>query len=292
MEIINGYSEKPIILCHGGAGPMDPSRNWVKDATKDVVNFLKESYLVYQNMSSLEIVVQALKAMEKNEKFNAGFGSALQMDGKPRLTAALMDGKNQSFSGVMSVTDIKHPSELALHLQNKSARVLTSPGFEMLARNLNIPSEDMVSPKRLEQWFKKANIKECSDTVGAVTLDKNKNLSAGTSTGGKGFETPGRISDSATVAGNYSSSFCAISATGIGEEIVDDAVASRIETRVRDGMSLELACKKTFDEAIALNRSYGWIALDKNGHYNISYTTTAMTFAVMDMDGKILDSSL
>ena len=51
-------------------------------------------------------------------------------------------------------------------------------------------------------------------------------LAAGTSTGGRGFEYPG-VTDSATVAGNYASRFAAISATGIGEEIVDDALAAR-----------------------------------------------------------------
>jgi isoaspartyl peptidase/L-asparaginase-like protein (Ntn-hydrolase superfamily) len=34
-------------------------------------------------------------------------------------------------------------------------------------------------------------------------FDQNGKIAAATSTGGKGFEVPGRISDSATVAGNY-----------------------------------------------------------------------------------------
>jgi L-asparaginase len=43
---------------------------------------------------------------------------------------------------------------------------------------------------------------------------KTGKIAAATSTGGKGFEVPGRISDSATVAGNYANPFCGVSLTG------------------------------------------------------------------------------
>src|SRR6185369_12145738 len=81
-----------------------------------------------------------------------------------------------------------------------------------------------------------------SGTVGVVVLDQDGKLAAGTSTGGSAMNRPERVSDSATVAGNYASQFAAISCTGIGEEIVSDGVAVRLETRIRDGSSLESAC--------------------------------------------------
>jgi L-asparaginase len=43
--------------------------------------------------------------------------------------------------------------------------------------------------------------------------NQNGKIAAATSTGGKGFEVPGRISDS-TVAGNYANPFCGVSLTG------------------------------------------------------------------------------
>jgi isoaspartyl peptidase/L-asparaginase-like protein (Ntn-hydrolase superfamily) len=45
-------------------------------------------------------------------------------------------------------------------------------------------------------------------TVGCVVLDSKEKIAVATSTGGKGFEIPGRISDSATVAGNYNELWC------------------------------------------------------------------------------------
>ena len=48
-----------------------------------------------------------------------------------------------------------------------------------------------------------------------MALDNKGHLAVATSTGGKGFEIPGRVSDSATVAGNYANLNCAISCTGV-----------------------------------------------------------------------------
>jgi L-asparaginase len=192
---------------------------------------------------------------------------------------------------VISISDVRHPSRLAWALQDHSTRVLTSPGHELLARQLMQPVENLITAKRFEAWQKKVqDAFFMNDTVGALVFDGQR-LFAGTSTGGRGFEDAGRVSDSATVAGNYASAFAAISATGIGEEIVDDALAARLETRVRDGMGLEQAARKTYDEALARGRSYGWIACDARGYVSIAYTTQAMSYVLITWDGEILVSS-
>src|SRR5262249_34844038 len=145
--------------------------------------------------------------------------------GQARVTAALMDGPKTSFSGIISSCYILHPSVLARHLQEKSARVLTAPGSELLARELGLPVVNLVTPKRLKRWVDRgaaaAEVDRFScDTVGALVRTADGKLYAGTSTGGRGFETPGRVSDSCTVAGTYCSGHAAVSATGVGEEIV------------------------------------------------------------------------
>jgi L-asparaginase len=228
--------------------------------------------------------------MEDDPQFNAGLGSALQSDGKPRLTAAMMNGDRQSFSGVMSLSDIRHPSRLALELQTASSRVLSTPGCDRLAHKMQQPIEELITPKRLDQWVKNLREEISCDTVGAIVCH-DRSLCVGTSTGGRGFEEPGRISDSATVAGTYASGWAAVSATGIGEELVDDALAARLETRVRDGLSLYDASQRCFTEALERGRSYGWIACDAAGHYVVAYTTPAMSFVVMTVSGQLLASS-
>src|SRR5690606_28748715 len=99
-------------------------------------------------------------------------------------------------------------------------------------------------------------------TVGCEALDKDRKIAVATSTGGKGFEIVGRISDSATVAGNFANEFCGVSCTGVGEDIVSGAVASKIVTRVTDGFPLKDAFTKTFEELKPFDGFAGAIAID------------------------------
>jgi L-asparaginase len=121
-----------------------------------------------------------------------------------------------------------------------------------------------------------------SGTVGCVVLDLFGNLAAATSTGGKGFEIPGRISDSATVAGNFANAHCGVSCTGVGEDIVSAAIAAKIVTRVTDGMSLQQACEKTFAELKPYDGFAGAIAIDKNGTMYHLDSHPTMVFASYD----------
>lgn len=294
----HGQSKGPVLLVHGGAGSQDPLGLDLIDATVDIIALAQAAYAELRKGSApCAVVEHALRAMEDNPRYNAGYGSALQEDGQARVTAALMDGERQSFSAVLSLGHIQNPSALAAHLQQCDSRVLTYPGGELLARRLGLPVADLVTPKRRQRWITKTLAKEEAileersyDTVGCVVWD-GKNLAAGTSTGGRGFEVPGRVSDSGTVAGNYASRYAAISATGVGEEIVDDALCARLETRVRDGMSLRDAGSRCFAEARTRQREYGWIACDHTGAWFTAHTTPAMTFAVIGPDG-VLASSL
>ena len=119
-------------------------------------------------------------------------------------------------------------------------------------------------------------------------------LVAAASTGGRGHEYPGRVSDTCTVAGTYASRFAAVAATGIGEQIVDDALACRLETRIRDGMSLMDASGRCYREAIQRRRTYGWLALDRSS-WCAAHTTPSMPYVVVGSRGRsvrVVSSSL
>lgn len=283
MLELYGQCHGSTVLLHGGAGGQDPkSSDSLSKATKALNEFGNEAIQALKtNIDPMDVLIQALKRMEDDPQFNAGRGSALQEDGQTRLTAAIMDSTKQTFSGVISCSYVRNPSLIARHLQTHNSRVLTNPGAEMIARELGLPVDSNLTPDRIEKWAEKSRAGSC-DTVGCVIRTNSGRIIVGTSTGGRGYEFPGRVSDSATVAGTYGSRFAGISATGVGEEIVDDAVAARIETRRRDGRTLEKACQLTFSEAVALKRMYGWIAVDGEGHWGVVYTTQAMSYTVFD----------
>jgi L-asparaginase len=213
--------------------------------------------------------------------FNAGIGSQIQSDGKIRMSASLMDGTTEKFSGVINIEEVKNPIQVALELMKVDDRVLGGSGATNFARQHGFEKFSTEIPQRREEYEAKLAATGMG-TVGCVALDANGKLAAATSTGGKGFEIPGRISDSATVAGNYVNAFCGVSLTGVGEDIVSNATAAKIVTRVTDGFTLERAFEKTFAELKPYDGFAGAIAIDKDGNLFHQDSHPSMVFASFD----------
>ncbi len=143
---------------------------------------------------------------------------------------------------------------------------------------LGLKPRDPRTKESVKRWKNRRKVKGY-DTAGASALDKFGNLASATSTGGRGFERPGRVSDSAMPAANYANNLCAISATGIGEEIIDEGLAVKIAARVQDGFKLSEAFKKTFREARTRKRSFGAVGLDSKGNAAYQATTEILLWA-------------
>ncbi len=291
MNFISGKSPGRLLILHGGAPPrqIDPAR--IAAATQALTKYAQECFDLLAGGEVCDVVVAALTAMEADPQFNAGLGSSIQGDGQVRVSAGLMDGTPQTFSGVINALDIKHPSLIARALQGRRARVVSQPGVQSLARELNLPIENLITDASLKD-FNERVAKGDVDTVGCVARNQAGQLAAGTSTGGRGNELPGRVSDSATVAGNYATAIMAVSTTGVGEEIVDDALAARLETRCRDGLSLEAAARRCYEEALARSRSYGWTAVHRDGSWAAAHTTPSMSFVVRGETGVVASSAI
>ena len=219
--------------------------------------------------------------MEDDELFNAGVGSQIQSDGKIRMSASLMDGSTMKMSGVINIEEVKNPVQVAQVLLDYEDKVLGGSGATNFARNHGFEKFSTQTPQRRAEY--EAKLKATGiGTVGCVALDDNGKIAVATSTGGKGFEIPGRISDSATVAGNYANEFCGVSLTGVGEDIVSGAVAAKIVTRVSDGFTIEKAFEKTFNELKLFDGFAGAIAIDNKGNIYHQDSHPSMVFASFD----------
>ncbi|MBP7174181.1 MAG: isoaspartyl peptidase/L-asparaginase [Cloacibacterium sp.] len=270
------------LIIHGGFFSESDQSQEVKLAKQ---NSLKEiaqkSFEFLKTHSALDTVAYAVSLLEDDALYNAGIGSQIQSDGVIRMSAAIMDGETQKMSGVINIENVKNPVFVAKHLMAVDDRVLGGEGAKKYASENGFEDFSTEIPQRRKEYeAKRAN--GGKGTVGCVALDKDGKLAVATSTGGKGFEIPGRISDSATVAGNFANEFCAVSCTGVGEDIVSNATAAKIVTRVTDGFSLSEAFAKTFAELNKIDGFAGAIAIDKNGnmHHQDSYPT--MVFASFD----------
>jgi len=270
------------IIIHGGFFSESSTNQETKIAKqKSLEIIVKNAYEFLKSHSALETVVFAVTQLEDDELFNAGIGSQIQSDGKIRMSAALMDGETQKMSGVINIEEVKNPIQVAAILMKEDDRVLGGSGATTYARKNGFEVFSTEIPQRKAEF--QAKLKSIgTGTVGCVALDNNGKLAVATSTGGKGFELVGRISDSATVAGNYANANCAVSLTGVGEDIVSNATAAKIVTRVTDGFTLENAFKKTFSELLPFDGFAGAIAIDNQGNVFHQDSHPSMVFASFD----------
>ncbi len=274
------------IIIHGGFFSESNTNNETKAAKQQaLLRIVKDSYKFLKTHSALETVVYAVSLLEDDELFNAGIGSQIQSDGKIRMSASLMDGTSQKFSGVINIEEVKNPIHVAQVLMNVDDRVLGGEGAIAFAREHGFEKFSTEIPQRKAEY--EAKLKSNGQgTVGCVVLDNYGKLAVATSTGGKGFEIVGRISDSATVAGNYVNEFCGVSLTGVGEDIVSNATAAKIVTRVTDGFSLEKAFEKTFKELKPYDGFAGAIAIDNKGNMFHQDSHPSMVFASFDGENE------
>jgi L-asparaginase len=270
------------LIIHGGFFSESSTNLETKVAKQNALErIVKDSYEFLKTHSALETVVYAVSLLEDDELFNAGIGSQIQSDGKIRMSAAIMDGETQKMSGVINIEEVKNPVKVAQILLQYDDRVLGGSGATNFARKNGFPSFSTEIPQRKAEY--EAKLKSLgTGTVGCVALDQNGKIAVATSTGGKGFEIPGRISDSATVAGNYANTFCGVSLTGVGEDIVSNATAAKIVTRVTDGFSLQEAFTKTFNELKPYDGFAGAIAIDNQGNIFHQDSHSSMVFASFD----------
>jgi len=258
------------LIIHGGVSTFQDKSTLYDEINDALCNILEESFVSLKDISSRERVINAIKMLENNPLFNAGTGSKLQNDGEIRMSAALMDGTKNIFSGVVNIQDVKNPIEVASKLSKEDHTVLCGAEATDFCRKNGMQKYDPITPKRLSDFQKKK--RGSHGTVGAVAIDRKGNIFSGTSTGGIGFETPGRVSDSPTVAGTYASKKSGVSCTGIGEQITQQAVAAKIVTRVDDGMDLRGAVEKTIIESNEFSYSFGIISLDSKGNFEVGKT--------------------
>jgi L-asparaginase len=289
---------QPKLIIHGGAGSSLKGKGGADAVRQSLYQIIEQVYSVLQQGASAQAaVVLGCRLLEDDPRFNAGTGSVLQSDGQIRMSASLMDGEIQRFSGVINTARLKNPIDLAQFLQASDDRVLSDHGAAELLRELQIPAYDPLTDLRLQEWIQERagnfdktmagvvaerELVAGRGTIGVVAFDQQGRLAAGTSTGGKGFERIGRVSDSAMPAGNYATAEAAISCTGIGEDIIDECLAARIVVRVTDGRSLLQAFEKSFGEAQKHHRDLGAIGLDGSGAIAWGKTSEVLLAAYHD----------
>ena len=289
--------QKFAIAIHGGAGPLikakmsDEKETKYKKALNEAITI--GHLILSQGGSAVNAVEAAIKYLEDCPLFNAGKGSVFNHEGNIEMDAAIMEGKELQAGAIAGVTSIKNPISLAKEVMTASNHVLLiGKGAEEFAQTRNITQVDekyfhlehrMKQLKRAQE-IDKTLLDHAEDkkygTVGAVALDIEGNLVAGTSTGGMTNKKYGRVGDSPIIgAGTYANNkTCAISCTGEGEYFLRTVAAYDVSCLIEyRGLSLQEACETVIHQKLtAISAEGGLIAIDKSGNIQLSFNSSGM----------------
>lgn len=302
-----GHAASPVLVVHGGAGvikrEMTPARE--KALRAALTQALQSGYAQLKaGKSAVDAVSAAIVVLEDDPNFNAGKGSVFTHDGKNEMDAAIMDGGTLEAGAVAGVHRVKNPILLARAVMEKSDHVmLVGDGAEEFAKQVGIALVDPSYFRTEDRWQQlqkalkeDANHEKHTDvetakhfgTVGAVALDAQGHLAAGTSTGGMVDKRFGRMGDSPIIgAGTYANSGCAVSGTGWGEFYIRTVAAHDICMRVTQmRVPLRRAAAEVINQEIpSMGGNGGAIALDANGTVAMPFNTDGMYRGWIGADG-------
>ncbi|HZH55420.1 MAG TPA: isoaspartyl peptidase/L-asparaginase [Sphingobacteriaceae bacterium] len=307
---------KYVMVIHGGAGTisqssMTPEREQAYH--EGLTTALENGYqAISEGKSALDAVEAAILVLEDNPLFNAGKGAVFTHEGKNELDASIMDGRDRNAGAVAGLTRIKNPILAARMVMEESEHVMmVGHGAELFVTSLGM---DTVEPSyffterrwdALQRAIKAEEVDKAAfnqqeydqhpddrkfGTVGAVALDQNGNLAAGTSTGGMTNKRYGRVGDAPIIgAGTYANNeTVGVSSTGWGEYYIRSVAAYRVSALMElKGLSVVEASKQVIQEIEDLGGNGGLISLDKNGQVAMEFNTSGMYRGTVDEDGNI-----
>ncbi|GLQ94724.1 isoaspartyl peptidase/L-asparaginase family protein [Dyella acidisoli] len=306
------HATTPVLVIHGGAGvikrDMSPAKE--KAVRAAMAKALQDGYAQLRaGKSAMDAVTTAIVALEDDSEFNAGKGSVFTHDGKNEMDAAVMDGESLRAGSVAGLHRVKNPILLARAVMDHSPHVmLVGEGAEAFAKEQGVALVDPSYFRTEERWqqLQKA-LKEDSEkkphndparasaditkhfgTVGAVALDSQGRLAAGTSTGGMTDKRWGRIGDSPIIgAGTYANAQCAVSGTGWGEFYMRTVAAHEICMKVSmlDEPVQRAAAEVINQEIPSMGGNGGAIALDSDGNIAMPFNTDGMFRGWIGADG-------
>lgn len=298
---------EPVLVIHGGAGVerrnLSPAEeNAARAALRQAL--LKGHAALTAGKPALEAVTAAITVLEDDPTFNAGKGAVFTHDGRNELDASLMDGATLKAGAVAGVQRVRNPILLAEAVMQHSPHVMmVGQGAEAFASSQGITLVDPSYFRTDKRWqqLQKALKEEASGqahadldtarhfgTVGAVALDKDGKLAAGTSTGGMTNKRYGRVGDSPIIgAGTYADAGCAVSGTGWGEYYIRTAAAHNICARIQYLKQGPVeAGRAVINERIpALGGDGGAIVLSADGRAATPFNTQGMYRGWIGADG-------
>jgi L-asparaginase / beta-aspartyl-peptidase len=292
------------LAIHGGAGTIlrETTLPAVEQAYLDALASILRAgeQRLARGAPALEVVVECVRLLEENERFNAGRGAVYTADATHELDASVMDGHTRRAGAVAGLRSTRNPVCAARAVMEASGHVMligAAADAFAAAQGLEQVSPDWFgTPERLAQLRRAQGVGTAAildhdgaqpplderhkfGTVGAVALDAQGRLAAATSTGGMTNKRPGRVGDSPILgAGCYADGTVAVSCTGTGEAFMRAVAAHEVSAQMRYlGRSLAEAAGDVVDTLLpSVGGQGGLIAVSRTGEVCLPFNTEGM----------------
>ena len=301
--VISCHDPKPqpkaMVVVHGGAGNISTDlmipgeEEGIREAIKKSLQ--KSQQHLENGGTSVEAVQIAINILEDSPFFNAGKGSVFTSSGTNELDASIMNGQNGQAGAVAGLTNIKNPIDAAIAVMEHSPHVfLIGKGAEEFAVTHGletVPHSYFYNEYRYQEHLQGLSENKTKfGTVGAVAIDNNRNIAAGTSTGGMTNKRFGRVGDVPVIgAGTYAENgIGGLSATGHGEYFIRNVATYDIAAQVKYGNeTLDEAGFNTLMKKLKNQGGDGGvIGLDSQGNVVIHFNTVAMPRGYINSQGE------
>jgi len=271
----------PIVACHAGSASNPAHADGPRRAC------LAGLQIIGQQKSALDAAVAATQLLEDDERFNAGTGSNLRLDGSIQMDASCMTSSGD-FAAVAAIERVKNPVSVAKCLLGTPHILLVADGATAFARRCGFADHDPTTPAAQERlrkvlvvadplgewscaeleraWNYETPLREVlgGDTVGSVAWDGHDFASA-LSSGGTTTVLRGRVGDVPLPGcGLFAGRHGAIAMTGDGEYIAKSLLAYRAYAELERGRNPEEIVEWTLGQ-LAQSVDVGIIVINQTG---------------------------
>ena len=270
-------SRVPALIVHGGAGA-DPTEE-PEELREGIAGAVEAGWQVLgRGGRALDAVEAAVRVLEDHPRFNAGRGSVLTTAGTVEMDASIMEGDTLGNGAVACVSEVRNPITLARRiLDDGRYSFFVGAGAIDQARALGVP---LCDPRELVTERQRQRLEALAPgTVGAVAIDRFGTIVAGTSTGGRAGQLPGRVGDSPLIGcGTYAESkLGGVSCTGDGEATIRVVLARRTLEILRAIEDPEQAAQLAISVLLEEGRGHGGLILvDSKGRVAWAHSTPFM----------------
>jgi beta-aspartyl-peptidase (threonine type) len=268
------------LILHGGAKTIEEDS---KRANRDGCYAAAEvgRRILSEGGSAIDAVEAVIRVLEDDPIFNAGYGSVLNDEGEVEMCSSIMEGASLGVGGVAAIQGVRHPISVSRRMLAANWTLLAADGARRFAQEQGL---ELCAPEAMiarEQQASEAAM-AMHDTVGAVALDANGLLCAGTSTGGLGGQVKGRVGDSPLPGcGLYAENgIGAVAFSGEGERITRAMLAAKAMQALEQGSAVA-AADAAIDRLKRVGGEAGAIVLDPHGRIGIAHNSDHFALAVV-----------